>query len=79
LEAQTSSGVMLTLATYGTTMHNYIVYKHHLLHKNSDAAMMLSVANKQTGPERNQLLRKLDLHLKAVERRYRELHYDEVK
>lgn len=35
---------------------------------------MLSAANKASGPERNQLIRKLDLHLKAVERRYQELH-----
>lgn len=55
-------------------MQNYIKYKHHLLAKNSDAAQMLSQANKASGPERNQLLRKLDLHLKAVERRYQELH-----
>ena len=55
-------------------MNNYVKYKHHLLHRNSDAALMLSAANKASGPERNQLLRKLDLHMKAVERRYQELH-----
>lgn len=54
-------------------MNNYIKYKHHLLHKNSDAALMLSVANKAAGTERNLLLRKLDLHLKDVDRRAQEL------
>lgn len=57
-------------------MNNYIKYKNRLLHKNSDAAMMLNAANKASGPERNQLLKKLDLHLKAVDRRYQELHYE---
>lgn len=54
-------------------MTNYIPYKNHLLAKNSDAYQMLQLANKHVGTERNQLLRKLDLHLKEVERRYQEL------
>lgn len=55
-------------------MQNYVSYKTHLLHKNSDAALIWSQANKLTGPERNQLLKKLDKHLQEVERCYKELH-----
>lgn len=54
-------------------MTNYTPYKNHLLAKNSDAYQMLQLANKHVGTERNQLLRKLDLHLKAVDRRAEEL------
>lgn len=54
-------------------MQNYVSYKHHLLAKNSDASLMLSAANKLTGTEREQMLKKLDLHLKDVDRRYQEL------
>ena len=54
-------------------MNNYVKYKHHVLAKNSDAASMLSAANKLQGKEREAALRKLDLHLKAVERRAQEL------
>ena len=54
-------------------MQNYVSYKHHLLAKNSDAASMLSAANKLQGREREQLLKKLDQHLRDVDRRYQEL------
>ena len=54
-------------------MNNYVKYKDHLLAKNSDAHLMLSAANKLTGTERMAALRKLDLHLKEVERRAQEL------
>jgi hypothetical protein len=54
-------------------MNNYVKYKNHVLAKNSDAYSMLSAANKLVGVERLALLRKLDLHLKAVERRAQEL------
>lgn len=55
-------------------MSNYTPYKNHLLAKNSDAYQMLTAANKLSGKEREQLLKKLDQHLKDVERRYQELH-----
>ena len=54
-------------------MNNYVKYKHHVLAKNSDAASMLSAANKLQGKERDLAIRKLDLHLKEVERRAQEL------
>ena len=54
-------------------MNNFVKYKHHVLAKNSDAASMLSAANKLQGAERTAALKKLDLHLKAVERRAQEL------
>lgn len=54
-------------------MQNYVSYKNHLLAKNSDAYSMLSAANKLTGTERTAVLRKLDLHLKEVDRRAKEL------
>lgn len=54
-------------------MQNYVNYRQHVLAKNSDAFSMLSAANKLTGKERELALRKLDQHLKDVERRYQEL------
>ena len=54
-------------------MQNYVTYKHHVLAKNSDAASMLSAANKASGKEREQLLKKLDQHLREVARRYEDL------
>jgi hypothetical protein len=54
-------------------MQNYVRYKQHLLAKNSDAALMLSAANKLTGKEREQQLKKLDAHLRDVDRRAEEL------
>ena len=54
-------------------MNNYTTYKHHVLAKNSDASLMLSAANKLSGKEREQLLKKLDAHLRDVDRRYQEL------
>lgn len=54
-------------------MNNFVKYKQHVLAKNSDAYQMLTAANKLSGTEREQALRKLDQHLKEVDRRYREL------
>ena len=54
-------------------MSNYTPYKNHLLAKNSDAYQLLSVANKLTGTEREVALKKLDQHLREVDRRYKEL------
>ena len=54
-------------------MNNYVKYKHHVLAKNSDAHSMLVAANKLTSTERTAALRKLDLHLKEVDRRAKEL------
>lgn len=54
-------------------MQNYVKYKTHLLAKNSDAASMLSAANKLQGKEREVMLKKLDAHLRDVDRRYQEL------
>lgn len=54
-------------------MQNYVSYKHHLLAKNSDAALMLSAANKLVGKDREMMLKKLDAHLRDVERRAEEL------
>lgn len=55
-------------------MQNYISYKQHLLAKNSDAHLIWSQANKLQGKEREQMLKKLDQHLRDVDRRYQELH-----
>lgn len=54
-------------------MNNFVKYKHHVLAKNSDAYSMLNAANKASGKEREQLLKKLDAHLRDVDRRYKEL------
>lgn len=55
-------------------MNNFVKYKNHVLAKNSDAYLIWSAANRATGTEREQLLKKLDQHLRDVDRRYRELH-----
>jgi hypothetical protein len=54
-------------------MQNYIKYKNHLLAKNSDASLMLSAANKLVGKDREVMLKKLDAHLRDVDRRAEEL------
>lgn len=54
-------------------MNNYTTYKHHVLAKNSDAYSMLIAANKLQGRDRELALKKLDAHLKDVDRRYQEL------
>jgi hypothetical protein len=54
-------------------MNNFVKYKTHVLAKNSDAFSMLSAANKLQGREREQLLKKLDQHLRDVDRRAQEL------
>jgi len=54
-------------------MNNFVKYKHHVLAKNSDAYSMLTAAEKLTGKDREQALKKLDAHLKDVDRRYEEL------
>lgn len=54
-------------------MNNFVKYKHHVLGKNSDAYSMLIAANKLVGREREQALKKLDAHLKDVDRRAEEL------
>ena len=54
-------------------MNNFVKYKQHVLAKNSDAYQMLTAANKLQGKEREQLLKKLDQHLRDVDRRYQEL------
>lgn len=54
-------------------MNNFVKYKHHVLAKNSDAYSMLSAANKLQGREREVALKKLDQHLRDVDRRAEEL------
>ena len=54
-------------------MNNFVKYKQHVLAKNSEAYSLLSVANKLTGTEREVALKKLDQHLRDVDRRYKEL------
>jgi hypothetical protein len=54
-------------------MNNFVKYRHHVLAKNSEAFSLLSAAEKLTGKERELALRKLDAHLREVDRRYQEL------
>jgi hypothetical protein len=54
-------------------MNNFVKYKHHLLAKNSEAYSLLSAAERARPEDRKQLLRKLDQHLKEVDRQAREL------
>lgn len=54
-------------------MGDFVKYKHHLLAKNSDAYSMYTAAERAKPEERKALLKKLDQHLKDVERRYQEL------
>jgi hypothetical protein len=54
-------------------MNNFVRYKNHVLAKNSEAFSLLSAAEKLTGKERELALRKLDQHLRDVDRRYQEL------
>jgi hypothetical protein len=54
-------------------MNNFVKYKQHVLAKNSEAFSIWNAAERAQGEERKQLLRKLDQHLKDVERRYQEL------
>ena len=54
-------------------MNNFVKYKQHVLAKNSEAFSMFNAAEKLSGKDRELALRKLDQHLKDVERRYQEL------
>jgi hypothetical protein len=54
-------------------MNNFVRYKNHVLAKNSEAYSIWSAADKAKPEERKLLLKKLDQHLKEVERRYQEL------
>jgi hypothetical protein len=54
-------------------MNNFVKYKHHVLAKNSEAYSLLSAADKAKPEERKLLLKKLDQHLREVDRRYQEL------
>ena len=54
-------------------MNNFVTYKTRVLAKNSDAFSMLVAANKLQGKDRDAALKKLDQHLKDVDRCYEEL------
>lgn len=54
-------------------MNNFVKYKSHVLAKNSEAYSILSQAEKLTGKDRELALRKLDQHLRDVDRRAQEL------
>ena len=54
-------------------MNNFVTYKTRVLAKNSDAYSMLVAANKLEGKLRDAALKKLDQHLRDVDRRYEEL------
>ena len=54
-------------------MNNFVKYRHHVLAKNSEAFSLLSAAEKLAGKEREQLLKKLDQHLKLVDQQHRQL------
>jgi hypothetical protein len=54
-------------------MNNFVKYRNHVLAKNSEAFSMLSAAERAKPEERKLLLKKLDQHLRDVERRYQEL------
>jgi hypothetical protein len=54
-------------------MNNYTKYRHHVLAKNSEAFSLLSAAERAKPEERKLLLKKLDQHLKLVEKQAQEL------
>ena len=54
-------------------MNNFVKYKQHLLAKNSEAYSILSAADKAKPEERKVLLRKLDQHLKLVNKQAQDL------
>lgn len=54
-------------------MNNFVKYKHHVLAKNSEAFSMLNAADKAKPEERKALLRKLDQHLKLLDKQAQDL------
>ena len=54
-------------------MNNFTKYKHYVLGNKLDTYSMLTAANKLSGRERGQALKKLHAHLKDVDRRAEEL------
>jgi hypothetical protein len=54
-------------------MNNFVRYKQHVLAKNSEAFSMLSAADKAKPEERKILLKKLDQHLKLLDKQAQDL------
>ena len=55
----------------------YVKYKEHTLAQNSEAYALYETWQKVSKPEDKKFYqKKLDAHLREVDRKYKELHYD---